>query len=207
MSGELLLALVNDVLDLSRIEAGALTLNAGAVDVRRLVPDALRIFALTAAGKKLTLESAVDGTVPAVVRGDATRINQVLINLVSNAVKFTEKGGVIVKVSARPAGPGRQELDVSVRDTGIGISADQMKRLFQSFSQADPTIEQRFGGSGLGLVISRRLCELMGGSLEGRSEPGRGSVFTARIVVADAPASSEPGPLTIQSPSAGGSSA
>jgi len=193
VSGEMLLALLNDVLDLSKIEAGAIELDKTNLDLRSIAPDVLRLFASTAAGKELRLDCVVDDTVPARLRGDRTRINQVLVNLVSNAVKFTDRGGVSVHISARaapPAGGGapRCEITLQVGDTGIGISPEQMARLFQSFSQADSSITRRFGGSGLGLVISRRLCELMDGSLEGTSEPGNGSVFTARVRVDSAAA-------------------
>ena len=188
VSGEMLLALLNDVLDLSKIEAGAIELDHTSIDLRVIVPDVLRLFASTAGAKRLKLDCVIDEAVPARLRGDRTRINQVLVNLVSNAVKFTDAGAVAVRVSASAAPPAangsaRCEITFEVGDTGIGISPGQMARLFNSFSQADSSITRRFGGSGLGLVISRRLCQLMDGSLEGRSEPGRGSVFTARVRV------------------------
>jgi signal transduction histidine kinase len=187
-SGEMLLTLVNQLLDLSKIEAGAVQLEKIPIELRVLVPEAVRLFSIAAREKGVSLECSVDDDVPQAVLGDSTRIKQVLVNLVSNAVKFTHKGGVIVRVSARPlpAPPGRppqHEVSIGVADTGIGISADQMRRLFTSFGQADATIGRHYGGSGLGLVISRRLCEIMNGSLEAASEPGKASVFTARLVL------------------------
>ena len=195
ISGEMLLALLNDVLDLSKIEAGAIELDKTRLNLRVIVPNVLRLFASAAESKRLKLECVIDDSVPASLIGDRTRLNQVLVNLISNAVKFTDEGDVRVRVSGRPlesteaGAPPRCEISFEVHDTGIGISSEQMARLFRSFSQADSSITRRFGGSGLGLVISRRLCELMGGSLEGASEPGRGSIFTARIATS---ISSEP---------------
>ncbi len=204
VSGEMLLALLNDVLDLSKIEAGAIELDRTNLDLRRLVPDVFRLFKSTVESKQLKLDCVIDDAVPAALRGDHTRINQVLVNLVSNAVKFTARGGVSVRISGKeaPAIAGRApryEVIIEVTDTGIGISPEQMSRLFQSFSQADSSITRRFGGSGLGLVISRRLCQLMGGSLEARSEPDRGSVFTARILVESA----LPDPVAVANPQPG----
>jgi signal transduction histidine kinase len=186
-SGEMLLALFNDILDFSKLEAGAIEMECAPVALRALAADAVRLFASDAARKGLRLEWAVGPGVPETVTGDPTRITQVLVNLLSNAIKFTERGGVDVRISARPppagSGEGRCEIVLEVGDTGIGITPEQMARLFQAFSQADSSITRRFGGSGLGLVISRRLCERMEGSLDAVSEPGRGSTFTARIVV------------------------
>jgi signal transduction histidine kinase/ActR/RegA family two-component response regulator len=199
VSGEMLLALLNDVLDLSKIEAGAIDLDKTTLDLKVIVPNVLRLFASAAEGKRLRLDCIVDDSVPPSLLCDRTRLNQVLVNLISNAVKFTDGGRVEIRVSSRPLGPGpagtpaRCEISFAVRDTGIGISPEQMQRLFRSFSQGDSSITRRFGGSGLGLVISRRLCELMGGSLQGTSEPGRGSVFTARIAAEISPERADAG--------------
>ncbi|HVW21636.1 MAG TPA: ATP-binding protein [Opitutaceae bacterium] len=187
-SGKTLLALLNDILDFSKIEAGAVELEQSILDVRESVHHVVRLFADGASKKGLKLEYSVDDHVPETLRGDSVRVNQVLANLVSNAVKFTDKGGIFIRVLSRPA-PGTRpeaplyELILAVTDTGIGITPEQSARLFRPFNQADSSITRRFGGSGLGLVISRRLCEIMGGTLSLQSEPGQGSTFTARIVV------------------------
>jgi two-component system sensor histidine kinase BarA len=187
-SGEMLLNLVNELLDLSKIEAGAVQFERREVELRRIAPEVIRLLSIEARDKGLKMECTVDAGVPERLFGDPTRIKQVLLNLVSNAVKFTQRGGVSVRITsmpepAQPGQPARHCVTLSVADTGIGISEEQMKRIFTSFGQADPSIGKRFGGSGLGLVISRRLCELMNGSLEGSSEPNHGSVFTARLVI------------------------
>ena len=191
-SGETLLNLLNDILDFSKIEAGEIGLEKRPVDLRRITADVARLFTVAAAKKQLTLDCTVGDAMPARLLGDATRISQVLANLIANAVKFTDHGGVSVDVSAdappAAAAAGRPwVIRVRVMDTGIGITPEQMQRLFRYFSQADTSITRRYGGSGLGLVISRRLCELMGGSLEVTSEPGRGSTFTASLQLAPVP--------------------
>jgi signal transduction histidine kinase/ActR/RegA family two-component response regulator len=191
-SGETLLSLLNDILDFSKIEAGAIAIEKRPLDLRRVVTDAVRLFAAAADHKRLKLELTISNAVPDRLLGDATRISQVTANLVANAVKFTERGGVSVEVAvasseAEAAATPGIEVRVRVKDTGIGISPEQMERLFRLFSQADSSITRRYGGSGLGLVISRRLCELMGGTLQAESEPGRGSTFTAKFLLASAP--------------------
>ena len=186
-SGETLLRLLNDLLDFSKIESHALEIEQRPFDLRRAVNDVLRLFEPVAAQKKLSLTCRIDDSVPAAVVGDLTRVGQVIGNLVSNAIKFTDSGTVSLSVSALPHG---DLIEARVTDTGIGISPEQMSRLFRSFSQADSSITRRYGGSGLGLVISRRLCELMGGSLEAESKPSQGSTFIARIRLPAAPADS-----------------
>src|SRR5262249_20043028 len=150
-------------------------------------PNVLRLFASTAESKKLALRCRIDDSVPDLFLGDRTRINQVLVNLVSNAVKFTDEGEVTVRVSAQAAGAA-QQVSFEVTDTGIGIPPGRMTRFFGSFRQAPSSTTRRFGGSGLGLVIPPRLCDLMGGSLPAASDPGHGSTFTARIQVQPASA-------------------
>ncbi len=191
-SGELLLGLLNNILDFSKIEADAVELEAQPLDLHRTVQEAVRMFGPAAERKGLKLTCSIEDEVPASVVGDSTRLSQVLANLISNAVKFTASGSVAVRVRAKRGGGDASECELifEVRDSGIGIAAEQMGRLFRSFSQADSSITRRYGGSGLGLAISRRLCDLMGGSLEATSEPGAGSLFTARIplpVATDAP--------------------
>ncbi|HUR56099.1 MAG TPA: response regulator [Opitutaceae bacterium] len=192
MSGETLLSLLNDILDFSKIEAGAVTIETRPLDLRKVAPEVVRLFAAAAEKKRLGLACTVADAVPATLYGDTTRISQVTANLVANAVKFTERGGVTVHLSAKPAPvepghPPASIVSVRVTDTGIGITREQMGRLFRLFSQADSSITRRYGGSGLGLVISRRLCELMGGGLQVESEPDRGSTFTATFVLSSAP--------------------
>ena len=181
-SGEDLLVILNDILDLSKIEAGQLEIEAIPFRVADCVEEALELFAESAARKGLAIGSQVEEGVPPVIVSDATRLRQVLVNLIGNAVKFTSRGEVFVSVSARPdlEGPGA-ELRFSVRDTGPGIPRDRQDRLFRPFSQADSSTTRLFGGTGLGLAISRRLVERLGGTIEAESEPGRGAVFTFTI--------------------------
>ncbi len=184
-SGDALLTIINDVLDFSKIEAGRVELEERPFVLREAIEASLDILAPAAARKGLELVYAVDEDLPLVLVGDAGRLRQVVLNLLSNAVKFTEVGEVLVTVTgaeARPASrraPATWEIRVEVRDTGIGIPASAMDRLFQSFSQVDASIARRYGGTGLGLAISRRLAELMGGSLtaESRGVAGDGSTF------------------------------
>jgi signal transduction histidine kinase/ActR/RegA family two-component response regulator len=186
-SGETLLALLNNILDVSKIEAGAVEIEQELLNLQDMVQDVVRLFGESARQKGLALSGGVEGSIPAGLVGDEVRIRQVLSNLVGNAVKFTERGGVAIRVFVEPAPPDRNNVPrcrivASVADTGIGIAPEQMDRLFRPFSQADSSITRRFGGSGLGLVISRRLCELLGGSLTVESQPGRGSTFRASFL-------------------------
>jgi PAS domain S-box-containing protein len=189
-SGEALLRIIDDILDYSKIEAGKLELEALAFDLRECVEGALEIVAPRAADKRIELGCLVDDDLPAGIVGDPNRLRQVLLNLLSNAVKFTEEGEVVVEVDAEPAGGSRWRLHVRVRDTGIGIAADRIGRLFESFSQVDVSTTRRYGGTGLGLAISRRLVELMGGTIRADSEEGAGSTFhvTLEAMEADVPA-------------------
>ena len=182
-SGKTLLALIDDILDLSRIEAGRLELGSAAFDPRRLVADVVASITTAATQKGLSLEARCADDLPPVLRGDESRLRQVLLNLAANAVKFTEHGSVCIEAGHRALPDGRVELVLTVRDTGIGIAALHLPRLFQRFSQADDGISRRYGGSGLGLAISKELVELMGGRIEVDSEPGRGSVFRATMAL------------------------
>jgi PAS domain S-box-containing protein len=180
-SGEHLLGVINDILDFSKIEAGKLDLEPQACNLCSCVEEALEFVAVPASEKGLELAyELADGT-PENVICDAGRLRQVLCNLLSNAVKFTEHGEVLVSVAGRDLGAGQVEIRFSVVDTGIGIHADALENLFQPFSQVDASITRVYGGTGLGLVICRRICELMGGGIEVASEPGRGSAFTFTI--------------------------
>ena len=183
-NGEHLLQLINDILDLSKIEAGRLDLEPGFASPRQIVADATELFAARAAAKDLRLDSHCDADLPESIEIDPTRLKQVLANLVSNAVKFTESGTVHVdaKWTGPRTGPGR--IEFAIRDTGIGMTQQELGRLFQPFTQADSSTSRRYGGTGLGLAISRRLAELMGGTIEVTSEPGKGSCFTVSLPVA-----------------------
>jgi PAS domain S-box-containing protein len=192
-SGDALLAIINDVLDYSKIEAGRIELERAPFDLRQCVDNVLDLFAAKVAEKNLELLSSVAPEVPAMIVGDAARLRQVIVNLVGNALKFTSSGEVVVTVgvSPEPANPSpgcTHELTFAVRDTGIGIPVDRRDRLFQPFSQVDSSTTRKFGGSGLGLAISRRLAEAMGGRMWVDSELGRGSVFSFTILTsAEAP--------------------
>ncbi len=178
-----LLAIVDDVLDVSKIEAGRVDLESADLGLAHLLDDVATLAGGACADKGLRLRVEVAADVPGTVRGDALRLRQVLVNLVTNAVKFTERGGVTVSVTTAPAPDGRVGLRFAVRDTGIGLDEAQRRRLFQAFAQADPTIARRFGGTGLGLAICKSLVELMGGEIGVESRPGAGSTFwfTARF--------------------------
>jgi len=178
-SGRALMRIIDDILDFSKIESGHLALEKVDFDCRQLVGEIVRLFAPLAQAKGLGLHSTVDEGVAPVLRGDPGRLRQALVNLVGNALKFTDRGQVTLRVreEGEQAEPGSQVLRFEVRDTGIGIAPDALARLFQPFAQADGSTTRRFGGTGLGLVISKRLVELMGGQLGVMSEPGEGSVF------------------------------
>jgi signal transduction histidine kinase len=181
-AGEQLLALVNDVLDLSRIEAGALVLESVPFDTAPLLQAALALVRPQADLKGLALDFDATPALPARLVGDPLRLRQVLLNLLSNAVKFTPAGRVCLRVQllARDASSVRLRLEVT--DTGIGISAEQQQRVFEAFTQADDSTTRRFGGSGLGLSIVRRLVDMMGGTLGLHSQPGQGSTFSVELL-------------------------
>jgi signal transduction histidine kinase/CheY-like chemotaxis protein len=176
-SGSALLALLNDILDFSKIEAGRLDIESAPFLLRRCVEDAIGLLAREAARKGLAVGCRIAPGVPAAIESDATRLRQILVNLLANAVKFTAAGEIAVTVEAGAWADGVQELRFGVRDTGIGIPADRLNRLFLPFSQADSSTTRLFGGTGLGLAISRRLAEGLGGRLWVDSEPGQGSTF------------------------------
>jgi PAS domain S-box-containing protein len=182
-SGDSLLTIINDILDFSKIESGKLELEDVEFALRECVEGALDLLAPKCAEKDIDLLYDIADDVPAAVRGDPTRLRQVLVNLLGNAVKFTERGEVVLAVRCAPHGDGRTEIEFAVRDTGIGISREGISRLFQSFSQVDSATTRRFGGTGLGLAISKRLVELMGGNMGVESAVGRGSTFRFDIVV------------------------
>jgi len=183
-SGDALLGIINDILDFSKIEAGKMDLENQPFDLREVVESALDLIAPRAVEKGLDVAYIFENDVPPAILGDVTRLRQILINLLGNAVKFTEQGELVVSVSRAPASPDTGKpnaiaLEFMVRDTGIGIPADRMGRLFQSFSQADSSTSRKYGGTGLGLAISKRLTGLMGGDMwaESTGVPGEGSSF------------------------------
>jgi len=196
-SGRGLLGIINDILDFSKIEAGMLSLEAIPFSPDAVVEDAASLFAERAREKGLAIALFVAPDLPRTCVGDPTRLGQVIGNLVNNALKFTETGGVTVEMlrSKGAAGEGSVGIEVHVRDTGIGIPAEKLDRIFERFSQADQTITRRYGGTGLGLSISRRLVEAMGGELKVASEVGRGSDFFFRLALAVEEESPEPARL------------
>jgi len=185
-SGDSLLTIINDVLDYSKIEAGRMTFEHIAFDLRSVCEEVRAILRAAVAKRNLAMSLHCEAALPAFIKGDPVRIRQVLLNLASNAVKFTERGAVRIEVS-RLDGP---QIKISVADSGIGITEEQMNRMFLRFTQADSSTTRRYGGTGLGLAISRTLVELMGGTIGVSSEPGVGSTFwfTLPLVAAEAPA-------------------
>lgn len=186
-SGQGLMTILNDILDLSKIEAGKLELDISPFDLRELVDQTAVIWSETAREKGLELRLEIDPATPAWVMGDLARVRQILLNLISNALKFTDQGAVTVRVA--PAGEG---IALAVSDTGVGMTPEQRARLFSPFVQGDRSIARRFGGTGLGLTICRHLTELMGGEVTVQSAPGEGSTFTVTLPLAMA---EKPAPL------------
>jgi signal transduction histidine kinase/ActR/RegA family two-component response regulator len=177
-SGQALLAILNDVLDISKIEAGKVALEDCVFDLGELAAGAEAVFAAQSESRDLRFSLSVDEAARGYYRGDPTRVRQILYNLLSNAVKFTHSGEVRVKI-ARTG----ERLIITVSDTGVGISAEALARLFQKFEQADATTTRKFGGTGLGLAICRELAEMMGGSINAMSEPGQGSTFIVELAL------------------------
>ena len=196
-SSESLLKIINDILDFSKIEAGKMELECRPFDLRSCIEESLDLLASRGLDKQLDLGYKVDERIPSLVEGDTQRVRQVLVNLLGNAVKFTERGDVFVKVQKLMPGPGEDEnlkglrLHFAVHDSGIGIPPDRLSKLFRPFTQADVSTARQYGGTGLGLAISRRLVELMGGKMWAESVPGDGSTFhfTLQVTV---PADSKP---------------
>jgi signal transduction histidine kinase/CheY-like chemotaxis protein len=180
-SGQSLLGLINDILDVSKIEAGRLDLECIELDIRDVIDDAVDAVALRAAEKSLEFVVDIDPAAPWHYRGDPTRLRQILLNLLSNAVKFTAQGeiGLSLRAAGRPTGT--VELQFAVWDSGIGIPADRLDSLFAPFTQADSSTTRRFGGTGLGLSISRQLSEAMGGGITVQSAPGEGTTFSVNV--------------------------
>jgi CheY-like chemotaxis protein len=188
-SGDGLLTIINDILDFSKIEAGKMDLDLQPFDPQVCIEDAIELLAPQASAKGLNLTYQIDAVLPGVLVSDSTRVRQIIVNLLSNAIKFTDAGDVTVTAAATwlPA-PSLYELRVTVADTGIGIPADRIDRLFQSFSQVDASTTRKYGGTGLGLAICRRLAELMGGRAWCESEVGKGTRLSFTILAPVGPA-------------------
>jgi len=189
-SGLALERIISDILDLSKIEAGKIDIDHAPFALRSCVQETCAFFMPQARAAALSLDSKVDPGVPAAVNGDEARIRQILTNLIGNALKFTERGGVVVEVSATRGEPVENRPDrrivrlfFAVRDSGIGIPAEKLHHLFMPFSQVDSSSTRRRGGTGLGLIISKRLCERMGGTISVESRPGEGSTFRFSVLV------------------------
>jgi signal transduction histidine kinase/CheY-like chemotaxis protein len=184
-SAEHLLTVINDILDFSKIEAGKLDLQRINFDLLDLLGESMKTLAGLAAQKGLGFDYLADPATPRYLVGDPARLRQILLNLLGNAVKFTERGGVQLSARPYPSPPGddRLGLELCVRDSGIGIPADRQAEIFSAFEQADAQVAQRFGGTGLGLSISRQLARMMGGDIEVESQPGQGARFTLRVLM------------------------
>lgn len=176
-SGSVLLSIINDILDFSKIEAGKLQMEAIPFEVRRMIEEAVAVLSPTAEQKGLRLSCHTDPQIPPALLGDPTRLRQVIVNLVSNAVKFTEQGTITVRAELKGMNEGCYGLSVTVTDTGIGIPADAQAHIFDAFSQADGSTTRKYGGTGLGLAIVKQLVTLMGGTIELQSRPGEGTSF------------------------------
>lgn len=195
-AGDSLLRILNDVLDYSKLDAGRMTFEAAPFSPATLTQNAISILGPRARAKGLAIAAESDATVPAGLLGDAGRIRQVLLNLVSNAVKFTDAGAVTIRAHCIGRDGDAATIEWSVHDTGIGIAADRIGSLFAEFVQADSSISRRFGGSGLGLAISKRLAEQMGGTIGVESTEGRGATFRVRLTLPIAEAPKEAQPVT-----------
>ena len=186
-SGEALLKILNDLLDVAKIESGKLTLQNEPFDLAETVAQGVKLFAETARSKGLELEFQADSCLPAAVLGDAGRVRQIVLNLVGNAIKFTDHGTISVTLSVgASSAPWERQYRLTVRDTGIGIPPEQHSRIFESFGQVDTSLSRNHGGTGLGLAIVRELAAMMNGGVSVDSAPGRGSTFTVTLTLPDA---------------------
>ncbi|MBK8268920.1 MAG: response regulator [Planctomycetes bacterium] len=182
-NGEHLLTIINDILDLSKIEAGHMTIESMPVDPSEVVEDVVAMMRERAASKGITLERIYESRVPRSIPSDPVRFKQILVNLVGNAIKFTDSGTVSIRVRHESKKVGGCALQIAVEDTGIGMTPEQVSRLCRPFSQADSTMARRFGGTGLGLTISKQLTEMLRGSISVTSELGKGSTFIVTLAV------------------------
>lgn len=206
-SGDSLLSVINDILDFSKIDVGKMNLELQPFSLRDCIQESFDLVDSTAGEKGLNLSFKIDRNTPEIIISDPTRLRQILVNLLNNAIKFTDKGDVKLSSFSRKCNGEGYEIHFAIEDTGIGISQEKMSQLFKSFSQVDPSITRRYGGTGLGLAISKRLVELMGGSIWAESEMGKGSVFHFTII-ADASAGKQAASsLSVQLPVSTNSSA
>ncbi len=182
LSGDQLLVIINDILDFSKIESEKLELETQPFDLRDCIEDSLDLLASKAGEKGIDLAYLIENNTPVTINGDVTRLRQILTNLISNAIKFTERGEVFISASATQLDNEKYEINFGVKDTGIGIPSDRMDRLFKSFSQVDSSTTRTHGGTGLGLAISKRLAEMMGGKMSVDSVEGEGSTFSFTII-------------------------
>jgi PAS domain S-box-containing protein len=180
-SGELLLSIINDILDFSKMEAEKLELEISAFDLHQLLSQSMELFRSKAKQKRIGLILQLDDKLPRYARGDPYRLRQILVNLLNNAVKFTDQGNITIRTHSKVAAQGEFQLHCEVEDSGIGIPAEQQKALFQEFSMADQSHSRKYGGTGLGLAICKRLVSLMDGEITLESQPGRGSCFSFHI--------------------------
>ena len=191
-SADLLLSIISDILDIAKIEAGKMVLEPVPTDLREVVQDTVKLFMPRAQEKELVLRAEVAKDVPPAVRTDPMRLRQILTNLVNNAIKFTEQGEVVVRAELLGQEEERAWVRLSVEDTGIGIPPERLSAIFEAFTQADSSTTRRYGGTGLGLTICKRLAELMGGRIDVRSEVGKGSTFWVDLPLPVAHAAAEP---------------
>jgi PAS domain S-box-containing protein len=176
-SGSSLLSIINNILDFSKLDNGKVELEAQPFNLKDCVEESLHLVAIEASKKSLSLAYIIDTCTPGIIMGDPARLRQILVNLLNNAIKFTDKGEVMMAVSGRKLGGKNHEIHFAIKDTGIGIPEDKVSRLFQPFSQVEASTTRRYGGTGLGLAISKRLVEIMGGRIWAESEVGKGSTF------------------------------
>ena len=195
-SSAALLNVINDVLDLSKMEAGRIDIENNPIALDRVVEEVVELVWCEAQTKGIELTLTRNHSHSALLLGDGPRLRQVPLNLLGNAIKFTDRGGVAVAISRRMASSSSEEVEISIADTGIGIAADRIAQLFERFTQADSSITRRFGGTGLGLAISRKLVDAMGGDIRVESNPGKGSVFTIRLLLPIAPSEASAAPVS-----------
>jgi signal transduction histidine kinase/ActR/RegA family two-component response regulator len=181
-NGQHLLTIINDILDISKIEAGRMTVEKIACQPPRVIAEVVSLMGVRASEKKLGLHVEFDGKIPLTIQSDPTRLRQILVNLVGNAIKFTDEGAVRIVTRLADGREGEDsQLQIDVKDTGIGMTDSQKTNLFRAFAQGDTSTARRFGGTGLGLIISKRLAEMMGGGIEVQSKQGEGSIFSVTI--------------------------
>ena len=183
-SGTHLVGLINDILDLSKIESGKMELEICETNPFQLMSEVVSVLQMKAQENGLMLEQQIDGVIPSVIHSDPTRLRQILMNLVGNAIKFTSSGSVKI-IAKHLNANGKSQMEFSVTDTGIGMTEEQCGKIFQEFVQADSSVTRRFGGTGLGLAISKKLTEALGGEDSVKSVPGEGSTFSFSVDTGD----------------------